>query len=286
MSKDCLFSATVSNIDYAGMVFTYFLDFKNKSFTEKTTTVPFGKGCQMPDKVDSTVEYRDGNSSILFLHRTGYTHIKVNYADFNGKPLEANIKVVYPNGHETLNVVVPWSDKKFQFTSKHECLPAEGTLQLGSETYTFSLEDSFACLDFGRGIWPYKVGWNWANASGVSDGKHIGLNFGARWTDGTGMTENGFVVDGKLTKLSEDVEFEYDKKDLMKPWHMRTAVTDRVDLEFTPFYERIASTNLLLIKSEVHQMVGHFSGTIRTEDGSVIRLENLPGCSEDHLGKW
>lgn len=286
MNNECLFSATISNLDYAGMVFTYFLDFKKKSLTEKTTAIPFGRGCQLPDKVNSTVEYRDRNSSVLFLNRNGYTHIKAKYNDFNGSPLEADIKVVYPNGHETLNVVVPWSEKKFQFTSKHECLPAEGTLQLGPDTYLFRPDDSFACLDFGRGIWPYKVGWNWANASGVSDGRHMGLNLGARWTDGTGMTENGFVLDGKLTKLSEDVLFEYDRKNLMKPWHLRTAVSDRVDLVFNPFYERIARTNLILIKSEVHQMVGHFSGVIRTDDGDIIKVDNLPGCSEDHLGKW
>lgn len=286
MSGDCLFSATISNLDYAGMVFTYFLDLKKKSFTEKTTTIPFGKGCKMPDKVNSTVEYKDRKSSLLFLNRTGYTHIKVKYGDFNGVPLEADIKVIYPNGHETLNVVVPWSDKKFQFTSKHECLPVEGTLKVGSDTYHFKPDDSFACLDFGRGIWPYKVSWNWANASGITDGRRVGLNLGARWTDGTGLTENGFVVDGKLTKLSEDIIFEYDKKDLMKPWHLRTAISDRVNLEFTPFYERIAQTNLLLIKSEVHQMVGHFSGTIKTDNGSLIKLNNLLGCSEDHFGLW
>lgn len=31
-NNECLFSVTISNIDYAGMIFAYFLDFKTKNF--------------------------------------------------------------------------------------------------------------------------------------------------------------------------------------------------------------------------------------------------------------
>lgn len=33
----------------------------------------------------------------------------------------------------------------------------------------------------------------------------VGLvNLGGKWTDGTGMNENGFVIDGQLTKIHEE----------------------------------------------------------------------------------
>jgi hypothetical protein len=35
----------------------------------------------------------------------------------------------------------------------------------------------------------------------------------------------------------------------------------RLDLEFTPFVERVAQTNVLLIASEVHQMFGRYTCT-------------------------
>ena len=38
-------------------------------------------------------------------------------------------------------------------------------------------------------------------------GRRIGLNFGGKWTDGTGMTENAVFVDGVMTKMHEDVIF-------------------------------------------------------------------------------
>jgi len=38
-----------------------------------------------------------------------------------------------PAGHETLNVVIPWSDSLYQFTSKHQARLAHGTLQVGGK---------------------------------------------------------------------------------------------------------------------------------------------------------
>lgn len=285
-NSECLFSVTISNLDYAGMVFIYFLDFKTKKFIEKTIITPFGKGCSMPDIVHETVSFSHSKMEIEMAERNSHTHIVVKCKDFGGFNLDANFRVMYPENHETLNVVIPWNDKTFQFTSKHECLPVEGTLRVGEYNYKFSSVDTFACLDYGRGIWPRKCSWNWATASGVVNGKRIGFNLGAKWTDGTGMTENAIIHDGKLTKLSEDILFGYDKSNFMKPWTIKTSISDRVDLIFTPIYERIANSNLILVKSELHQMIGHISGTLRTDSGEIIELENLIGCTEDHFAKW
>jgi hypothetical protein len=94
------------------------------------------------------------------------------------------------------------------------------------------------------------------------------------------------MIDGKLTKLSENIIFEYDKNELMKPWKIKTAISDRVDLVFTPCYDRLALSNLLIVKSEVHQMIGHFSGRIKTDSGEIINIEKFPGCAEEHFGRW
>jgi len=32
-----------------------------------------------------------------------------------------------------MNVVIPWSSQRFQFTSKQNCLPVSGTIALGDE---------------------------------------------------------------------------------------------------------------------------------------------------------
>ncbi len=49
----------------------------------------------------------------------------------------------------------------------------------------------------------------------------------------------------------------------MRPWTMRSQEV-RLDLQFVPFKERVARSNLLALYSEVHQMFGRYSGTLRT----------------------
>ena len=285
-NDECLFSVTISNLDYAGMVFIYFLDFKTKKFIEKTVITPFGKGCKMPDNVDETVIFKNATMEISLLNEKDGTHIIAKCKDFEGLAMEADIWVSKPEDYETLNVVIPWNEKSFQFTSKQEGLPSRGVLRVGDSHYVFSPDSAFSCLDFGRGKWPYNITWNWANASGIVNGKSFGLNLGAKWTDDTGMNENAIVYDGKLTKISEDLIFDFDVKNYMVAWKIRSAATDCVNLEFVPFYERIAKSNMLIIKSEVHQMVGHFSGYVKTQDGEVLKLDHFLGCSEDHYAKW
>ena len=253
-NEECLFSVTISNIDYAGMVFAYFLDYKSGLFIEKTVISPFGKGCNMPDRVNESVTFDNKNLAISFIQEEDGTKITASCRDFNGFEMSADFKVLYPKGHETLNVVIPWDDKHFQFTSKQQCLPVSGSLTVGSKSYDLTSKKTFGCLDFGRGIWPYKVTWNWGSASGLQNGKTIGLNLGGQWTDGTGMTENAIVIDGKLTKISEDLKFIYDKNNYMNTWEIKSTSTDRIDLSFIPFYERIAKTDLKIVKSEHFKM--------------------------------
>jgi hypothetical protein len=285
-NDECLFSVTISNLDYAGMAFVYFLDIKTKKFIEKTFITPFGSHCLMTQNVHETVSFKNGGMELKFIGEKNSIHIVAQCSDFKGTLMNADFKVDYPEGHETLNVVIPWSKNSFQFTSKHQCLPTTGVLTIGKSVYSFKPETTFACLDFGRGIWPSKIRWNWATASGMVNGRSIGFNLGAKWTDGTGMTENCILVQGKISKISEDIIYEYDLKDIMKPWTLKTAITSRVDLIFVPFYERIAKSNLVVIKSDLHQVIGYFSGVIETDDGEIITIDSMLGCAEDHFAKW
>lgn len=287
VSPTHLFSVTLSDVDYLGLPFVYILDFEKQTFAEKTLLRPFGGGIQMPPEVNASVEDSNPAMPIAMLQNDQGVQIKVSCPDFEGKPLDVDLQVYYPEGHETLNVVIPWSAKRFQFTSKQNTLPAEGTVKWGDEVIVFDREDTFACLDFGRGIWPYSCFWNWSSFSTrLADGRTVGVNLGAGWTDGTGMNENGLCLDGKLVKLSEDVAFEYDDQDFMAPWKLHTTETDRVDLTFTPFFERKAKTDALVIVSEVHQMFGRFSGTVKSDSGEVYEINNPIGWAEDHHARW
>ena len=287
VSSTHLFSVTLSNVDYLGLPFIYILDFENKRFAEKTLLKPFAAGCILPPTVDQDVIYDDPAMPISMLQTEKGIQLKISCPDFDGKTLQVDLLIHQPEGHESLNVVIPWSSDRFQFTSKQNTLPAEGTIHWGDEIIQFDLEDTFACLDFGRGIWPFESSWNWSSFSTrLPDGRTAGVNLGAKWTDGTGMNENGLCIDGRLVKLSEDIAFEYDPENFMAPWRLHTTATDRVDLQFTPFYERVAKTDALVIVSECHQMIGRFNGTLKTDAGESIPIADAIGWAEDHHARW
>lgn len=281
-----LFSATIGNLDYLGISFVYFLDFQTKRFIEKTVTTPLGLGCKMPETVEAPLEFSHKSMTVSLEDRSSSARIRVDAPNFGGTILAANIGVIRPAGHETLNVVIPWSRNRFQFTSKQNTLLAAGTVRLGDEEYVFEEGKSFAVLDYGRGVWKYDCFWNWGAGSGIQSGRTVGLNLGGAWTDGTGMTENGICVDGRLTKIGDDLDFTYHKGDYMRPWTVRTRASAAVDLTFTPFFDRVAKTDLLLMRSEVHQVFGHYAGTVVAEAGEKIPIDGLVGWVEQHKARW
>jgi len=285
-SPDLLFSATISNLDYAAVMFVYALDLKTFAYHEETVLAPFGAGCRMPDAVDASVRYEGKSMSIVLDCESGVTRMKVRCDRFGGGTLHADVTIRRPADHETLNVVVPWSANRFQYTSKMNCLPAEGSVQWGDKKYAMQAHEAFACLDFGRGVWKYKSSWNWASASGMQNGRAVGITFGGQWTDGTGVTENGIVVDGRLSKIGEDIVWSYNKMRYMDAWTLTTAQTDRVALTFEPLYERVAATKAVIIASEVHQMIGRFSGHVVTDDGEHVAIDGMLGWAEDHHARW
>lgn len=287
-SPDVLFSATISHIDYAAVMFVYILDLKTLQFYEKTSLVPLGLNVKMPAGVRDSVSFTSKEMTIQLKDSGSNTSMYVECPNFNGKgkTLKAEVLFARPEGYESLNVVIPWSDTHYQYTSKQPAIPATGTIVWEDKEYSLRAENAFGCLDYGRGKWKYHSLWNWASASGYVGEKLVGLNFGGQWTDGTGQNENGFIIDNVLHKIHEDIRWEYDKSDYMKPWKLETIGSERVSLLFTPIFERIAETKAVIIQSSVHQMIGHFQGTVVTDEGEIIQIDHMLGWAEDHMAKW
>jgi hypothetical protein len=289
--SDGMFSLTISDIDYAGMIFAYYLDYATGEFQELGEIIPLSKGLKMPNQPHESIEFENENLKIHFQVMGNGKDILLNldWYKFHGKRLKANFTVSTPDSHESLNVVVPWSEKKFQYTAKQFCLPVSGEYSLSdgnvTTTKAFSVDSSFACLDYGRGVWPYKSTWNWGCFSGRVESDIIGLTIGGKWTDGTGISENGFLINGKLTKIQEPVEWNYDPKNFKSEWKMKSKVSDILEVSFQPFYERTAISNLGIIYSEVHQCFGRYSGVIRSGHKNY-KFENLVGWAEEHKARW
>jgi hypothetical protein len=66
-TENYLFSATVSNVDYSGLVFVYLADFANDLFEEKTLIVPLGRGCDLPQIVNADVRFDGKGMQVAML---------------------------------------------------------------------------------------------------------------------------------------------------------------------------------------------------------------------------
>jgi hypothetical protein len=281
---DLMLSVTVADIERLQLAGVYLYHRPSNLLIETTVTHP-ANTIVLPNVTRGDIMFDHPHMRAALIDDGTGTRIQVQARDVGGSPLEADILVERPSDHETLNVVVPWSDVQYQYTSKQNTLPASGFVRFQGEHH--ELADSFGCLDYGRGVWPKHTMWNWGSASATQNGRVVGLNLGGQWTDGTGMTENGICIDGRLTKFSEDLTFQYDSSARMQPWRVITAASDRVDLLFQPEFERVSETGRrdgFFVSA--HQMFGTYAGRVTPDSGDSVIVRDMFGWIEDHEAVW
>jgi hypothetical protein len=279
------FAMTYANLGCCGFVNVMFVDFeakKQKVFSKCALTsaasVTHGRqvrgGRTSFDKKGVTLVIDDDPAAAV-------TRLKAGYRKSSGEQLSATFLVQRPPAHQSLNVALPFvagRGDRFQFTSKENTLPASGQVRLNDEVHDF--DGSWAVLDFGRGVWPFTAAWNWAAGSGRQDGRLLGLQWGGKWTDLSGLTENGVCLDGVLHKIGERVTFRNDLSRAMEPWHIASS-DGGVGLKFTPFMhhsQRLAGFGIDIC-------FGHFDGVVPTHEGS-LPVKGLLGFAEDFKIVW
>ncbi len=282
-------SVTFADLDYVGLVALHWADFVTGDHGQASHIAPLGVGVDLPDVPGSTtLRHRSRRFSAEVSAVEGGTRIHALWDSDGGGHDELDVIAEAPDGHESLNVVVPWSDTRFQYTSKHQARPAHGTLEVAGRNYEIGVHTpAWATLDVGRGRWPYRVIWNWAGGAGTTvDGHTVGIQMGSKWTDGTGATENGIIVDGRLTKLGEELSWEYDPERPMEPWRVRSA-DGSLDLTLSPRWDLPSTLNAGVLANLGHQVFGAWSGTVPRDDGDPLTLsDDVIGFAEEISWRW
>ncbi len=280
------FSFTVSDIGYLGMIFAYVVDFANQHYHEETVAVPFARGVLLPrNSTEGQSHFDNGRVKLDFRAEAGKRTLSVNWPGFEGADLSAEVTPSMLPAHESMTIVIPIEQKRFYYNRKINCMPAEGWVNYKGQRYELDSANTLGGLDWGRGVWAYDSFWVWASSSGfLPDGRTLGLNMGYGFGDTSAASENAMILDGRIHKLAR-VDFSYDPKDFMKPWTMRSP-DGRLDLTFEPFLERLAKTDMWLLRSEVHQMFGRYSGIILSDEGERIEVKNQVGFAEEHHARW
>lgn len=280
------FSFTISDIGYLGMVFAYVIDFQTGAYKEETLAVPFAKGVMLPrNSTEGVTEYKKNKIVLRFSAEEAQRQLYVRWPGFANNALNAELTLSCPQNHESMNIVIPIPGKRYYYNRKINCMPAAGWVEYEGTRHGIEPSSCLANLDWGRGVWEYSSFWVWASASGfLPDGKRIGLNMGYGFGDTNAATENCFLLEDKVHKL-EKLDFTYDNHKFKTPWTMKTP-DGRLDLTFSPFFERVAKTDALVLKSEVHQMFGRYNGQVITDEGEKMEVVDLIGWAEEHNAYW
>ena len=249
-----------------------------------------GLGTSSTDDGSSTYCDKDGKLTLTFIRRGDLRHIIFNAPDLvlpdGRRGLLGDFSLYQNREKESINIASSWAEdrKAFYLNEKVVGMRAvDGFIRRGGHKSDLSQDGALAILDWGRGRWTRENTWYWASATGVRDGKVLGLNLGYGFSDRSSATENAFFIDDRLVKLDQ-VTFEYGS-DLMKDWRMKDD-DGRLDLVFTPCTPRTSRFNALVILSDQKQYFGTFSGTLIDDDGSPVHLDGLCGFAEIVHNKW
>src|SRR5690606_10978761 len=130
IAPDFVFSVTLADIDYAAFCSFTLTDFRDGKHWTGSSYVRPGS-IALPEQVDATVGFPGGG--LTYENRFEGNDLAVRFRGKAGDGTEvvADFKVSRPPGHESLNVVVPWSETRFQCNSKHAALPCTGEVRAG-----------------------------------------------------------------------------------------------------------------------------------------------------------
>jgi hypothetical protein len=285
LAGDVVVGIVYADVDYLGLAGVTWANLATGASGGRETGSPLSRGIALPDVPGTApLRWRGGGLDLELVDDATGTTLRARWRERDGRQATLDAHVALPPGHESLNVVIPWSPRRFQFTSKHQARPVTGTLVLGDVRHT--LDGGWGVLDVGRGRWPYRTRWNWGGGAGRAvEGPVVGIQIGGKWTVGTGATENGLIVDGRLTKIGDELVWEYDWNRPMQPWRVR-APDGALDLTLTPRYDRHSKVEALVLATEVHQVFGTWSGTVVPDGGPPLRLDGVQGFAEESRSRW
>lgn len=283
---------TIADNSYMGLDSISFLSFAGEPWEvtrSPMSVLPMGR-TGLPSTSAAGITASSGKKhAILFQVGGGKRQLTAHMDDFkDGKPLDAQVTLT-GEPEESMVICTPFDKPAhFYYNQKINCMRAEGTVRIGEEEYRFDPADSFAVLDWGRGVWTYHNTWYWGSASGLAEGAEFGFNIGYGFGDTSAATENMLFYRGKAHKLSKvdfGIPMKDGKEDYMKPWRF-TSDDGRFEMDFVPVLDRASCTDAKLIKSDQHQVFGRFSGRAVLDDGKAVQVSELFGFAEKVENKW
>lgn len=280
---------TIADNSYMNLASATFIDFKNKTYIEKSHIGLLSNGkLKLPESssvgntsyVKETVEFHFDHENDGVRHLYGKIR---EFSSLDNLTFDIYLK---ETTNKSMVIATPFEKEKyFYYNQKINCFDCKGTLLIGTNLLSF--DDGHGVLDWGRGVWTYKNTWYWASMSDLVDNRRIGFNLGYGFGNTSNASENMLFVNQKAYKLNDvifNIPSKNGKDDFMSSWTINSKKKD-IDLTFTPLVLRKGGGNALVINSKQRQVFGIYNGTFTIEDG-VIEIKNCYGFAEKVYNRW
>ena len=277
-----MLSLTLADLDYLGYGAAYFLDLESGQAVAHAQFRPFALGCQLPDLPLESHAFSHSRLQLRIDEHPGRLRLTAAAPDIGGQPLQVALDIQRPAHLQSVNLVAPLQHGGFHATSRQLGLPTAGSLQLGGQHYSCVPGQSFAALDFGRGVWPLNTYWQRAAVAAAGG---IAGNFGAGWLDHSGLSENSLWFGGEVQLLDSTLHIERSSQAPLAPWRLDSE-DDCVALRFTPRQLHKACPKLGPFHANTVQRFGHYDGVLRGPKGERVPVDGALGWLGETHARW
>jgi hypothetical protein len=288
-NKDYGVALTIDDNYYMGLVSASFLNFKEK--WEKTVSPMFWfpKGSvNLPASSKTGDSIKEGKGySFKFINKDNKRILDCSIDNFiDKKPIKIYFELTQ-EPKDSMVIATPFNkDKHFYYNQKIVGFKAIGKVEINEETINFE-DNTYALLDWGRGVWTYKNTWYWGAGCEKVENDIIGFNFGYGFGDTSKASENMIFINGeaiKIDKVTFNIPTKKGKDDYLSPWSI-ISNDGVVNFEFSPIIDRKSNTNAIIIQSNQHQVFGTITGTITLKD-RIINIKDYTCFFEKVINRW
>ena len=308
MTKKFVILLAIADVGYLGNTFIHIYDLESnhKYFIDKDI-LPFNIPKFHPSSCNFTMseEFKYETTDYLLSYKDDPENSSPNSTilrrrvAFSAKLGENTVKGIFtiskPKTQEDIVMLSPLSDdsKRFFYNVKSYTMPVKGELDLNGLKVIFSEGISNAGMDYGRGIWNYNTFWLWGSGNGfLPDGRRFGLNLGGGFQsyNKSNATEDSAFIDGKIIKLNvARYEFDEEEIEFLNNWTFKTELQEgpgSCNIEFKRKHINLKKIDFHVLKSQLKQYFGSYSGWVVDENNNKIEFEDIVGLAEAHRARW
>lgn len=283
ISNDILIGCALADTAWLGLAFVYVFDARSGKLHEYTWRSPLARAMQLSDSpTQGESHFRQPGIDI----RLGYRNqngVLVKTLKIDSRALSVQAEMVETTPFTPMSLCTRAGINGWVYANKVAGMPVTGQLRLADESMDLGALGACGHHDFSAGFMRRETFWNWACFSGHQQDCHVGINLSCGVNE-TSFTENCLWLNGELIKV-DTVRFEYNRDDLMQPWHV-TSQDGQIELSFTPRGNHREKLNVGLFASNFNQLFGYFDGELRPAGRDPVEIRQLNGFVEEQYAKW